>query len=85
VDMILVMTVNPGFGGQRLIPECLDKIRFLAEERQKRGLNYLLSADGGINNETAASAIAAGADVLVVGAAFFAAKDKVSFVSQLRP
>ena len=85
VDMILVMTVNPGFGGQRLIPECLDKIRFLAEERQKRGLNYLLSVDGGINNETAASAIAAGADVLVVGAAFFAAKDKASFVSQLRP
>jgi ribulose-phosphate 3-epimerase len=84
VDMILVMTVNPGFGGQRLVPECLDKVRFLAEERQKRGLNYLLSVDGGINVETAASAIAAGADILVVGAAFFSAKDKTSFVSQLR-
>jgi len=84
VDMILVMTVNPGFGGQRLIPECLDKVRFLSEERQKRGLNYLLSVDGGINIETAASAIAAGADILVVGAAFFSAKDKASFISQLR-
>ena len=84
VDLILIMTVNPGFGGQHIIPECLDKVRFLAEERQKRGLECLLSVDGGINGETAASAIAAGADVLVIGSAFFAAKDKVSFVSQLR-
>jgi ribulose-phosphate 3-epimerase len=84
VDLILIMTVNPGFGGQHIIPECLDKVRFLAEERQKRGLGYLLSVDGGINSETAASAIAAGADVLVIGSAFFAAKDKAAFVHQLR-
>jgi ribulose-phosphate 3-epimerase len=84
VDLILVMTVNPGFGGQKLIPECLDKLRFLAEERQKYGLNCLLSVDGGINSETAASAIAAGADVLVIGSAFFTAPDKTAFVNKLR-
>ena len=84
VDLILIMTVYPGFGGQQLIPECLGKLRFLAEERQKRGLDCLLSVDGGINGETAASAIAAGADILVMGSAFFAAEDKASFVRQLR-
>jgi len=84
LDLILIMTVNPGFGGQRIIPECLDKLRFLAEERQKQGLNCLLSVDGGINRDTAASAIAAGADVLVVGSAFFAAPDKKAFVDRLR-
>jgi ribulose-phosphate 3-epimerase len=84
VDLILIMTVYPGFGGQHLIPECLDKVRFLAEERQKHGFNCLISVDGGINGETAASAIAAGADVLVIGSAFFAARDKAAFVSQLR-
>jgi ribulose-phosphate 3-epimerase len=84
LDLILVMTVNPGFGGQKLIPECLEKLRFLAEERRKHGLNFLLSVDGGINSETAASAIAAGADILVVGSAFFTAKDKADFVKQLR-
>jgi len=84
VDLVLIMTVNPGFGGQRLIPECLDKLRFLVEERQKHGLDFLLSVDGGINRETAASAIAAGADILVVGSAFFGAPDKKSFVDKLR-
>jgi len=84
LDLILIMTVNPGFGGQKLIPECLDKLRFLAEERQKHNLDFLLSVDGGINGETAASAITAGADVLVIGSAFFAAPDKAAFVQQLR-
>lgn len=84
LDLILIMTVNPGFGGQRLIPECLEKLSFLAEERQKQGLNYLLSADGGINGETASSVIKAGADILVVGSAFFKARDKAAFVDQLR-
>ena len=84
VDLILIMTVNPGFGGQQLIPECLNKLRFLAEERQKQGFNYLLSVDGGINRDTAASAIAAGADVLVIGSAFFGASDKKAFVNHFR-
>ena len=84
IDLILIMTVNPGFGGQRLIHKCLEKVSFLAEERQKQGLSYLISVDGGINRETAVPAIAAGADVLVVGSAFFAARDKKAFVNQLR-
>jgi len=84
LDLILIMTVNPGYGGQRLIPECLGKLRFLAEERRKHGLDFLLSVDGGINRDTAASAIAAGADVLVIGTAFFAAPDKKAFVDHLR-
>jgi ribulose-phosphate 3-epimerase len=84
LDLILIMTVNPGFVGQKLIPECLEKLRFLAEERRKQGLNFLLSVDGGINGETAASAVAAGADILVVGSAFFTAQDKAAFVKQLR-
>ncbi|MCL2127371.1 MAG: ribulose-phosphate 3-epimerase, partial [Treponema sp.] len=84
VDLVLVMTVNPGFGGQELIPECLEKVRFLAGERQRRGLGFLLSVDGGIHGSTAPAAVAAGSDVLVTGSAFFSAPDKAAFVHQLR-
>ncbi|MCL1837412.1 MAG: ribulose-phosphate 3-epimerase [Treponema sp.] len=83
-DLVLVMTVNPGFGGQELIPECLEKVRYLAEKRQKYGLGFLISVDGGIHKETAAAAVAAGADVLVAGSAFFNAPDKAELVRQLR-
>jgi ribulose-phosphate 3-epimerase len=83
-DLVLVMTVNPGFGGQELIPECLEKVRSLAEERQKRGLNFLLSVDGGIHEKTAPVAVASGVDVLVAGSAFFEARDKAAFVKMLR-
>jgi ribulose-phosphate 3-epimerase len=84
VDLILVMTVDPGFGGQELIPECLDKVRFLAAERQRRGLNYLLSVDGGIHAENAAIVTAADTDVLVTGSAFFKAPDKAAFIKEMR-
>ena len=84
VDLVLVMTVNPGFGGQELIPECLEKLSFLANERQKRGLDYLLSVDGGINEGTAPATVAAGADVLVTGSVFFNAQDKAAYVKRLR-
>lgn len=83
-DLVLVMTVNPGFGGQRLIPECLDKVRKLAETRKQRGLDLLISVDGGIHEGTATAAREAGADVLVVGSAFFAAPDKPALVRRLR-
>jgi len=83
-DLVLIMTVNPGFGGQELIPECLEKVRFLAEERQKRGLTYLISVDGGIREQTAATAVAAGVDVLVTGSAFFNAPDQAAFVRRMR-
>jgi len=84
VDLIQVMTVDPGFSGQEFLPECLEKVRFLAAERQKRGLNYLLSVDGGIRANNAASAVAAGTDILVTGSAFFNASDKGAFVHQMR-
>ncbi len=74
VDLVLVMTVNPGFGGQKLIPGCLEKIRDLDRQRQKMGYGYLIEVDGGINGQTVGSVREAGADVLVSGSAFFSSK-----------
>jgi ribulose-phosphate 3-epimerase len=74
VDVVLVMTVNPGFGGQVLIPECLKKVKELDEIRKREGYNFLISVDGGINEHTASDAVAAGSDILVSGSAFFSGK-----------
>jgi len=71
LDLILVMTVNPGFGGQRFIESQLAKITTLRERIERTGRNIDLEVDGGINFETAPLAIAAGADVLVAGTATF--------------
>ena len=70
LDMVLIMTVNPGFGGQSFIPFCLDKIRDLAEIR-RRGLSFRIQVDGGVTPGNTAELLAAGADVLVSGSAFF--------------
>ena len=75
LDMVLLMTVNPGFGGQQFIPETMDKIRFIRQEIDRRGLPTLIEIDGGVNTENAAELFAAGADVLVAGSAVFGAKD----------
>jgi ribulose-phosphate 3-epimerase len=72
VDLVLVMSVNPGFGGQSFIASQLDKIRALRQRLDRLGRAVDLEVDGGINAETAAAAIAAGADVLVAGTASFA-------------
>jgi ribulose-phosphate 3-epimerase len=82
-DLVLVMTVNPGFGGQALIPDCLDKVRALCQTRRERGLEFLVSVDGGINEQTSCAVRTAGADVLVAGSSFFAAGDKAAFVKAL--
>ncbi len=71
VDLVLVMAVNPGFGGQKLIPYCVDKIAELDSIRKEKGYKYLISVDGGINNETVNSALDGGVDVVVSGSAFF--------------
>ena len=71
VDMVLVMTVEPGFGGQAMMPKCLNKVRELALFRQKENLAFRLQIDGGVHIETASMAAAAGADVLVAGSAVF--------------
>ena len=71
VDLVLVMTVNPGFGGQTLIPSCVNKISQLADIRREKGYNFLISVDGGVNDKTVRSVVEAGADVVVSGSAFF--------------
>jgi ribulose-phosphate 3-epimerase len=71
VDLILIMTVNPGFGGQAFIPEVLNKITRLSKELKKRKINAELEVDGGINVSTAPEVVKAGAQVLVAGAAIF--------------
>lgn len=78
VELVLVMTVNPGFGGQDFIPETLGKIRELRRTLTARGLGCELEVDGGIHEQTAPLAAAAGADVLVAGSAVFGAKDGVA-------
>jgi len=83
-DIVLVMTVNPGYGGQTMMSSCLDKVRELARLREEEGLSFLISVDGGVNGETAASAREAGADVLVAGGAFFRAPDKSGMVRALK-
>ena len=71
VDLVLVMTVNPGFGGQKLIPGCIDKISELASIKKEKGYNYLISVDGGVGGSNAQILVDAGADVLATGSAFF--------------
>ena len=71
VDIILVMTVNPGWGGQKLIPSCVEKIKELKKIRQEKNYNYLISVDGGVNNQTLKTVMDSGADVIVSGSSFF--------------
>lgn len=82
VDQILVMTVNPGFGGQTFIKEQLAKISALRDMR--KGRNYQIEVDGGINAMTAAECVAAGADILVAGTAVFAGRDYKSNIEALK-
>ncbi|KXT75281.1 ribulose-phosphate 3-epimerase [Streptococcus sp. DD12] len=71
VDQVLVMTVNPGFGGQAFLPETLEKVAALAAVRQEKGLSYQIEVDGGIDDVTVRAAKAAGANVFVAGSYLF--------------
>jgi len=71
LDLILIMSVNPGFGGQKFIPQSLNKIETLDRLRKDNDYSYLISVDGGVNNENAASLRDAGSDVLISGSSFF--------------
>lgn len=71
VDMVLVMTVEPGFGGQKLIPECMDKVREVRRMLDEKGLDADLEVDGGINIDNVQEALDAGANVIVAGSAVF--------------
>ena len=81
LDLVLVMSVEPGFGGQKFMPAALDKLAALKARRQEKGLAFLLEVDGGVNAETAPPCAAAGADVLVAGSAVFAAADPAAAVA----
>ncbi|MBR5622140.1 MAG: ribulose-phosphate 3-epimerase [Opitutales bacterium] len=80
VDLVLVMSVFPGFGGQSFIESVLPKITRLAQEREARGLNFRIEVDGGVDSRTAPLCLEAGADTLVAGTAFFKAADKPAFI-----
>ena len=80
VDLVLVMSVFPGFGGQSFIESVLPKITRLAQEREARGLNVRIEVDGGVDSRTAPLCLEAGADTLVAGTAFFKAADKPAFI-----
>lgn len=84
VDLVLVMTVNPGFGGQQFIENGIEKIKFLKDYKEKHHLNYEIEVDGGVNKDTAKTCIEAGADVLVAGSYFFKHKDLSIPTSVLR-
>ena len=83
-DMVLVMSVEPGFGGQKFMPQALEKLSVLRKEITKRGLDILLEVDGGINAETAPLAVNAGADVLVAGNYVFSAENMKATVEAIK-
>mgnify|MGYP002542605176 CR=1 FL=1 len=83
LEMVLVMSVEPGFGGQKFMPSALDKLRWLKAERAARGAHYLLEVDGGVDSTTAPQCVEAGADILVAGSAVFGAADPAAAVQQL--
>ncbi len=84
IDLLLVMTVNPGFGGQSFIHECLPKIQQASVWRHERKLNYHLEVDGGITNQTAAECARAGADTFVAGTSLFALRNLKAAVAKMR-
>ncbi|MCL1880605.1 MAG: ribulose-phosphate 3-epimerase [Oscillospiraceae bacterium] len=82
-DLFVLMSVNPGYGGQAFIPETLDKIAVLRKQANEKGLTPLILVDGGINDKTAPDVIKVGADVLVTGSYLFNADDMKSAISRL--
>jgi len=84
IDMLLVMTVNPGFGGQSFIHECLPKVQQADEWRREKNLRYRLEVDGGINNQTAGECARVGADTFVAGTALFSQRNMKAAVKKMR-
>ena len=83
-DMVLVMTVEPGYGGQKLIPETIEKVRKLKAEVEKRGIDLEIAVDGGVNESNASELINAGAGILVAGSSVFGASDRRVAIDALR-
>ena len=84
VAQVLIMSVNPGFGGQKFIPSALDKIAKLRRMIDERGLTVDIEVDGGINVDNIAAACAAGANVLVSGSGVYGTKDYAATIAELR-
>jgi ribulose-phosphate 3-epimerase len=84
VDLVLIMTVEPGYGGQPFLPEMMEKVRAARDLRAARGLRYRIEVDGGINATTGRTSIEAGADTLVAGTSVFAAADMAAAIRALR-
>ncbi|MBQ7595236.1 MAG: ribulose-phosphate 3-epimerase [Clostridia bacterium] len=84
LDMVLVMTVEPGFGGQKFMADMMPKIEKIRAESQRRGLDMIIQVDGGINKETAATVKKAGANSIVAGSAVFGAEDPAAAIEELR-
>jgi ribulose-phosphate 3-epimerase len=84
IDLLLVMTVNPGFGGQAFMPEMMEKVKAAKKIREQNGLDFHIEVDGGIHPDTARVATEAGANVLVAGTAIFQAKDPAKAIAELR-
>jgi ribulose-phosphate 3-epimerase len=84
VDYVLIMSVNPGFGGQAFIPASLDKIKALRKQIKDRGLSLLIQVDGGVSEKTIAEIAAAGADVFVAGSAIFGSKNYQETIQNFR-
>ncbi len=83
IDLVLIMSVEPGFGGQGFMADSLNKTKWLAAEKKKNGYSYLIEIDGGINATTAMAARAAGVEVFVAGSAIFGAKDRSKAYQEL--
>lgn len=79
-DIVLLMTVQPGFGGQSFRHDVMPKLETIAQWRSDKGLNYRIEIDGGVDAETASECTSRGADTLVAGTAFFKAKDRTAFI-----
>jgi ribulose-phosphate 3-epimerase len=84
ISLVLLMSVNPGFGGQEFIPQIIDKISALKKFIEEKGLSTLIEVDGGVNLDNAHNVVSAGADILVMGSAFFNSQDYRSIVKKLR-
>jgi ribulose-phosphate 3-epimerase len=84
VDQVLIMTVNPGFGGQAFIPEMLEKVAKVAQLRDEKGYDFDIEVDGGVDNETIKACYDAGANVFVAGSYLFKASDLAAQVETLR-
>ena len=84
IDLILIMSVEPGFGGQKFMDNSLDKIRYLYKKRQTHEYLYLIEVDGGINSDTAKQVVLAGCDVLVAGTYIFKSQDRNKLIKELK-